>query len=298
MLQAILSNNDVVGTVSEPWLLLPFLSFSRTDLVQAKYDGELANHGVLDFKSKVGAEGFDQDLANFLVKQYSKLLKNNETHILDKTPRYYEILPEIMHFFPNAKIIVLKRNPMAVLYSIIKTWNTESLKSLLEYKRDLLQAPFILHQFSEEQKKNPNVLTVHYESVIDNPSKEIQMIYNWLNIPFKEAYLDYGNNQKYKGLFGDPTGVEKDHLPNTNSLEKWKAIYRNPEWKELATGYADYLSKNFLGAYGDYDGIAFNNSKLFNRFHQMSQWNFDEVKIPKIKLFQNAILRRLGMIKD
>lgn len=298
MLQAILSNNDQVGTVSEPWLLLPFLSFSRPDLVTAVYNNEFANYGIEDLKSKIGEDGFTEDLSNFLMLQYSKILKEKETYILDKTPRYYEILNEVVQYFPKAKIIVLKRNPMAVIYSIIKTWNTNSLKSLLEYKRDLLKAPYLLHKFSEEHKHNDNVLTVHYESIINNPSKEIEFIYNWLGIPFHNDFLNYGDNQKFKGLFGDSTGVNIDNLPNNISLNKWKTIYDHKEWKALANGYAFYLTENFLDAYGDYEGIEFRETKLFNRYIEMSEWYFDEVKIPKVKLFKNAVLRRLGMIKD
>jgi hypothetical protein len=298
LLQALLSNNDTVGTVSEPWLLLPFLSTARTDLIRSGFNSEFANIGLNDFQSKIGTKGFKEDLSQFLLSQYSKILKNDENYILDKTPRYYEILDEIIEYFPNAKIIILKRNPIAVLYSIIKTWNTNSLKSLLEYKRDLLEAPFLLHKFSEKQVHNKNVRTVHYEAIVNNPLVEIKKLYNWLDIPFKPERLNYGDNKKYKGLLGDPTGVKSHNLPNKDSLYKWKAIYNNKEWNSLANGYAQYLKKDFLDAYGNYKDIKYQETKLFNRYLEMSKWDFDEVKIPKLKLFKNAVLRRLGIIKD
>ncbi len=115
LLQAILSNNNQVATASEPWLLLPFLSIKKPGIVQAEYDYSLASKAVHEFISKAGGEiQLDKKLNSFLTDIYSSIANGNTEYILDKTPRYYEILPEIKKIFPEAKIIVLKRNPLAV----------------------------------------------------------------------------------------------------------------------------------------------------------------------------------------
>jgi len=49
---------------------------------------------------------------------------------LDKTPRYYFIIPELKNVFPEAKFIILLRNPLAVLSSILNTWFQNNLQAL------------------------------------------------------------------------------------------------------------------------------------------------------------------------
>ena len=40
-------------------------------------------------------------------------------YVLDKTPRYYHILPELLELFPKAKFVLLQRNPLSVFASIL-----------------------------------------------------------------------------------------------------------------------------------------------------------------------------------
>ena len=42
-------------------------------------------------------------------------------YFLDKTPRYYLVIPELYCTFPKAHYIFLLRNPVAVLCSILET---------------------------------------------------------------------------------------------------------------------------------------------------------------------------------
>ena len=117
LLQGILSNNNYVNTTSEPWILLPFLNIFDSSLVEAKYNQQLAMTGVFDFANKVGG-GEDvliEKLRGFLLDVYRPLSVGNVRYILDKTPRYYEILPHIQKVFPEAKIIIFKTKSLCSL---------------------------------------------------------------------------------------------------------------------------------------------------------------------------------------
>ncbi|OMP31789.1 sulfotransferase [Mangrovimonas sp. DI 80] len=299
LLQALLSNNGKVGTVSEPWLLLPFLGYQSEGVQNSVYNSKLALIGINDFKSKIGEKEFEIDLSNFLLSQYQKILKGDEMYVLDKTPRYYEILDEIVRYFPEAKIVILKRNPLAVLSSIIKTWNSKSLNSLLQYKRDLLNAPYMLHEFSEKQKNNPNVFTIKYEDIVVNPEINLSKLYLWLGLEYHSNVLNFSENYKFQGKMGDTTGVKLSSTPNIESLDKWRTIYDNNRFGSFARGYADFLGENFLKEYGEYhQEPKYGNTKLFNRYYEMSDWEFNEQHIPKLKLIKNAFLRKIGCIED
>jgi len=296
LLQALLSNNKQVATVSEPWLLLPFLSYNNPELSKAIYSSVLASNGINDFKRKINTKKFDNDLSQFLLNQYSQLIKNNEKFVIDKTPRYYEILNEIIKYFPNSKIIILKRNPFAVLSSIINTWDKNNLNELLEFKRDILNAPIILQNFIDKNSNNPNVKTIKYETLINTPENEIQKLYEWLNIPFNDSVIDYAKNTKYKGEMGDPTGIHKSSKPNNLTSEKWIKTYNKKEWSNFFKGYADYLSEEFLTHYGYSNKVPSQKTQIFNHYLNLSYFEIKLHNISLIKLLKYKALIKLGLI--
>ncbi|MDH7911524.1 sulfotransferase [Winogradskyella sp. SYSU M77433] len=299
LLQALLSNNELVGTVSEPWLLLPFLSYNRKDLIDAKYQQQLAIKGISEFLDKTNHNSFKTDMADFILKQYHKIIKNNEKYVLDKTPRYYEILDEILEYFPNSKIIILKRHPLSVLKSIIKTWRVRDIDKLLDFKRDVLNAPFIIHNFQKKNKDNPNVYCLRYEDLVKDPSIHLKSIYNWVGLDYNENILDYSENKKFLGRLGDPTGIKTHSEPNKGSIENWDYLLQDKYWSEFLKGYLNYLKPNFLREYGEYELpiLKIKDTFLFDVFLQKSEWNFLEHEPPKIKLIKYSILRHLGKFR-
>lgn len=298
LLQALLSNNSQVGTVSEPWFLLPFLGYNKRDLHKATYNSNYAREGIEEFKNKIGSKLFNQDLSSFLLSQYQKILSQNEIFVLDKTPRYYEILDNIVEYFPNCKIIILKRHPMSVLQSIIKTWKVKNIDDLLEYKRDILNAPFILHSFCLKNNNNPNVYILNYEDLVEYPERNSKALYDWLGIKFDEQILNYSSNEKFKGSFGDPTGINISKKPNKSSIDKWESLSNDNYWESFISGYFEYLTPKFLEQYGNYTVIGkVDKSLKFEVFLQKSKWSFKEFEVPKIKLLKFSILRRLRLLK-
>lgn len=300
LLQALLSNNELVGTVSEPWLLLPFLGYNDPHLTTANYDSELALSGINDFKSKIGPLGFDKDLSEFLLTQYKKVQKNKEIYVLDKTPRYYEILNEILKYFPNCKIIILKRNPLAVINSIINTWNVNTVNGMLVHHRDILNAPFLLQDFSDKQKDNPNVYELLYEDLVSSPEVIVKDIYNFIDIPFNESILNYNKNEKYKGLMGDPKGVKNKKSPSKSSLFEWEALQTDDYWSDFIAGYSNWLGKDFFKTYGNskflIENIKFKDSKKFNAYLDRVNWSFRVNEVPKWQSIIYLIKRRLGIL--
>ena len=52
-----------------------------------------------------------------------------------------------------------------------KTWGVTNVDQLLEFKRDVLVAPKMLHEFALKNLENPNVFTLRYEDLVVNPGK-------------------------------------------------------------------------------------------------------------------------------
>src|SRR6266516_2767342 len=109
LLAALLGSHPDVLCPPESWLLLPLVGF-RDDrlLVTAPYDHQLAQQAVHDL---LDTDLFNQAINSFAVTVYNSLLQRSGKRLfVDKTPRYYHILPSIETLFPAAKQIWLKRN--------------------------------------------------------------------------------------------------------------------------------------------------------------------------------------------
>lgn len=67
--------------------------------------------------------------------------------------------------------------------------------------------------------------------------------------------------------------------------------------KRVFSGYMNYLGKDFLNAYGNYEPKHAYKSKIFNHYLERAQWPFNEYQIPIKKLIRNKILRKLRILK-
>ena len=121
LLGALLANNQGILCPPEPWLLLPLNSVrSHHAVVVSRYDHEAA--------LRAWSQYCDDDLwldacRSLCSSVYNRFLARHDCDIfVDKTPRYYGILPWLDSLFPDAVKIWLKRNPLDVFASVIDTW--------------------------------------------------------------------------------------------------------------------------------------------------------------------------------
>jgi hypothetical protein len=262
-LQNLLSNNREVNTCSEPWVLLHFANQIKPELVNATFNNELAHNAFQEYLSKYPEIQVNITIKNLVLELYSPMAKGFN-FVIDKTPRYWELLEEMVALFPKSKIIILKRNPIDVVTSIIKTWNVTNLFELNEFRRDLLLAPKQIHAFCEKNKKNKNVYTLCYEDLTTNLADEVKKLYDWIGISFTTMVLNTENNNKYKGKYGDPyqnAAVEANVL--IKDAQKKEIA---PDFKKFIIGYKHYLSTEFLKAYGDYSLSECHPTKVFNDY--------------------------------
>jgi len=264
-LQAILSNNSSVNTASESWILLNYMNQIKPGLVVSTVRNSLAVDAFDEYCAKFPEYDFNHKLKEFLLSHYIPLKKGYH-YVLDKTPRYWEIMDEIMELFPKSKIIVLKRNPAEVIKSIINTWEIPNINGLEEFSRDILLAPKRLHKFIQNHKDNTQVLTLCYEDLVNDKPGEIKKVYNWLAIKFNEDSLDIASNTKYKGKYGDP--YQNADASYTDVKTNRKNVYEeNEEFDFFLKGYLHYLGRDFLMAYGyNYENSMLVKNKVFDNF--------------------------------
>ncbi|MGB6037211.1 MAG: sulfotransferase, partial [Cryomorphaceae bacterium] len=216
VLQLQLAKHDEIETLSEPWLLLPLLGMHRSGFIKSVYSQEYFIKTQKDYIHNLGQEKFDSSIRDLVFNQYSQIA-GEKRYFLDKTPRYYEILPEIYRVFPDAKYIILKRHPLDVLKSIVETWCQPNFENLLKYSRDIVNAPFQFQEFANNCKGRYNVIELKYEDLLLQPDQCITRLYAFLELDSSKVSSTIPD---LKGVFGDQVKAR-----NTKLLEFGKTTW-------------------------------------------------------------------------
>ncbi len=165
LLQKILGNHPLIYTRSEPWFMFPYAYALKNDGIYAEYDFNMYKRGIADFVNglKDGQKEYNDEIREMCTKIYLKFL-GKEQYFLDKTPRYYLIFDELQQIFPDGKFIIIVRNPLAVLSSIIKNWTGKNWFRLSEYKTDLIDAIRLLSELIKSDKPNLHIVKIRTPS--------------------------------------------------------------------------------------------------------------------------------------
>ncbi len=234
LLQRILMSHNEISSLAEPWLLLPFIYIRKPLGTLTEYSHNGAFQAINSFINNLPDKEKDYyyELNRFIFSLYEKLCFKNELYFLDKTPRYYLIIPEIARVFPDAKFIFLFRNPIRIMSSIIETWCSGTFKGIHNYHVDLKIG---YQKLSEGYRllKN-NAYALQYEKLVLNPEKFINEICDYLDIHFFPEMLNDFSKQDTKGIMGDPTGIKHYNTISNETLNKWsKTFYTSYRIKQV-----------------------------------------------------------------
>lgn len=264
LLQRMLSLHSDIHTVSEPWLMLHPSYGLRDRGHQAEYDEQLAKVAVESFLEEVeeGEETFFEGMALMYSYLYENALsKSHKRYFLDKTPRYYLILRELHQTFPEAKFIILFRNPISVLSSILETWVKKDFNLLYRFKDDLIKAPDLL--LNGRSLLGQQCTVVHYERLVLNAKEELQRVCEMIGIEFEEQMLGIHNKNTKKWKFGDQSQVYEKREPDIMNIDKWVQRISDPGFWQLMHDYIHMLGEQTVTdmgySYDDFLGIIEKN---------------------------------------
>ena len=240
--QKILGNHPDIHTVSEPWLMLHPIYALPSKRYEADYNTDWGKLALQEFFKVLpnGEESYLESIRQAYSFLYNSVLAvTSKSYFLDKTPRYYHIIPQLYQIFPSSYFIVLQRNPLAVLSSICMREPQEDWSLLSLYKHDLIQAPFLL--LEGQQILGDRCLVLHYEKIILNPEKEFQRICQTMGLKFFPEMIEYGINNSTKWQFGDQELVYQKTRPEPQNLDKWILSLENPQIWQAANDYLEFL---------------------------------------------------------
>jgi len=244
LLQRIINESPEVGTTSEPWILLPFFGTERSFGTHTDYGFYNAKKGLASFKDALDKPGaFKDELRSFILRLYSRAAPEEVTYFLDKTPRYHLICSRILDLFPDARAIILWRNPLSVAASMMQTW-ASGRWNLYRYQLDLYKGLERLVDLAKQQRAN--VVTTSYETLVTEPNAVRSQISDFLQIDID------GSDEApavIEGNLGDPTQRRYKEI-SKDPLSKWKKTLNNPFRKVLMRRYLEWIGHERLQIMG------------------------------------------------
>jgi hypothetical protein len=297
MLQRLLAAHTKISTVSEPWLLLPFSYALKSTGLFSEYDHGTCYKAISDFVQHLPNKEYDynQALSDFVYTLYKKTGDPEASYFLDKTPRYYLIIPDIAKMFPNAKFIFLFRNPLQVMASHIKTWAKGKLR-LERYYIDLYRGPKLLAEGYENLKDKS--IKIHFDDLIENPNKTLKYILDYLVLEYDPTLIENFTKVKLEGQVGDKEGYYQYDQIEPKTIDKWKEVFATKYRKKFAKKYISKFSQSNLKTFGYDSDTLFKliddlkiqkKSHFFDRLDLMISYIFRICEIPlfirKMKLY-------------
>ena len=139
LLQHLLGSHSQIHTVPEPWLLLPVCDVLTDRLGKTSYNKKHSTLAIDEFCEQT--EGARQvilaGLRELVLSAYNKALAGTTKQwFLDKTTRYFHVIAELGQVIPEARFIVLTRNPI----DLVQSYHRRLLYTLDEDVRDFSTA--------------------------------------------------------------------------------------------------------------------------------------------------------------
>ncbi|WP_101758725.1 sulfotransferase [Oceanicoccus sp. KOV_DT_Chl] len=251
LLQKMLMAHPEMESIAEPWLLLPMLYATKADGLMAEYNQEASSQAISEFVESLPNKQDDYlaAIADWAQGLYEKGCKGRPVYFIDKSPRYYLVLPEIIRAFPAAKFIFLFRNPLSVYSSILKTWCQGRFLYQHTFMQDINTAPVLLvealNSISEDRR-----LHVNYEQLVLAPEQVLSDICEYLGLGYTEQMLKQYSVQDLRGSLGDKWGNKQYSGVASASIEKWITSFDSWYRVKVAQAYIERLGDDTLSAMG------------------------------------------------
>lgn len=252
LVQRVLAAHAGVATASEPWLLLPLLAAQRADLPQSGSWQRVAAHAIGEFAEQLPRGGADVDAAlrEAALRLYRRAAGPDATHFLDKTPGYSLIVDDLARVFPDGVLLFLWRNPLAVLSSIVETFDGGR---FLPSRQSLPLFDGPARMAAAAERLGHRAVGVRYEDLVTGGAEAWRPLTDAMGVPLDPAAFAAFADVRLDGAMGDRSRLAG---LSTASVEKWRATLSNPVRRAWARRWLRWLGRERLAVMGyDLDAL-------------------------------------------
>ena len=167
--------------------------------------------------------GLSEDQIRALAQNYldfAQPFRQDAPYFVDKTPGNFHHIGLIKTLFPAAKIIDIRRHPMASGWSLYRHFFAESflysydLATIGKYYNGYIELMDHWHRVLPGQ-----ILTVNYEALVDDLPANVNAMLAYCGLPFEQACIDFHLNKR---PVATPSSEQVRQPIYTRSLDQWK----------------------------------------------------------------------------
>jgi hypothetical protein len=172
--------------------------------------------------------------------------KAGKERVGEKTPGHTRFLSKLLSWYPDAQVIVMSRDPKAVVASQLRTHYVRKRLGPISLRHGIVTGnrTHEIAYYADDWTKiftehlapwhgDPRFHRVHYEALVQNPEREMRAICSFLDEPYEPAMLTRRTSEEVHppaGAMNDEKMEEwrqKHHAQSrapisTDSLDKWK----------------------------------------------------------------------------
>jgi hypothetical protein len=260
LLQQVLTSSNKISTLPEPWIMLPLIQAVKSKENDTLINDYYVTENLINFLNNIeySKDDYIKKVGEFAQYFYEIACEENAEIFLDKTPRYYHIIPELIQAFPKGKFILLSRNPLSIFASILD-YNFNGKIDWLSKKDRLADIYTSIYEIINH-KNDKNVYWLRYEDLIENSNQIMLELNNFIGVnDLKIEYLL--SNIMRESIYRDNKSLNKHSRPVKDYLYAWKININNSQKKRLAIEYIESLGEDVFNKLG-YDFIqTLNNLK-------------------------------------
>lgn len=149
--------------------------------------------------------------------------------LVDKHPMHLAKVPAIMRLFPDAKFILALRHPCDVLLSCYTTnfRLNDAMANFLDLKDAASLYDLAFTQWCRAAELfRPATRTVVYERLVENPVAELQPLFAWLGLAWREEAADHREAARARGAIRTASYAQVTEPVYQRSRGRWQ-FYRH-----------------------------------------------------------------------
>jgi hypothetical protein len=228
--EQIWSASDINGSVDPGVaanLIARLLSHQRCGILNGPEWRDFISEAESTIAGHVGTHTIAQVFQAFLEYETKRMGKSVPC---DQTPRNVYYIGDILRLYPDARVVIMVRDPRDVLASQKRKWKMRFLGFNRDPVLEALRLKVNYHPVTtsllwnaavragDRYAHHERVCTVRFEDVLQNPSQEIQRICSFLDLSFESCMLAVPHvnssyeapDEKRRGITKTPIGRWRD----------------------------------------------------------------------------------------